>query len=224
MQKPASYARLFVVLISGCLPAAGQSSALSITNYRLVNQQTIQGTLNVTYRADIVNTGTALGAVTATATSPNASIIHLAPGEDTLQFLTVPANSQVTASGTFTVQLHNASPVNLSQLQWSFQTAGILLPANITLAPGDTVSFPAALGVAAPPGGVILTLASSDPSIASVWPSTIFVAEGLTTGRRSIPSITGYNAGSVTITASAPGYTTASAQVQVTSGGPPPRR
>jgi uncharacterized protein YjdB len=222
MQKPASRARLFAVLILGSSTAAGQSSALSITNYKLVSQQTIQGTLNVTYRADLVNTGTALGAVTAVVTSPEISGVHVAPGQNTLQFPPVPANGQVTASGTFTVQLLNASPANLSQLQWSFQAAGILLPANATVAPGDTVSFPAALGVAAPPGGVFITLASSNPTIASVSPSIIFVAEGLTTAPRAVPSITGYNDGSVTITASAPGYTTASAQVQVTSGGSTP--
>src|SRR5664280_633234 len=212
-----SWARLAALSILICSAAFGQGQGLSITNYQLVSAQTIQRTLNVTYRADLVNTGTALEAVTAIVTSLNPTV-HVAAGQETLQFAPVPANSQVTSSNTFTLQIDFNVPVDFSQLQWIFQTAGILLPANVTVTPGDTVNFPVTLGTAAPPGGVLITLASSNPTAATVSPSSFFVSQGMTS-QRGVTTVTGDHAGSATITASAPGYATATGQVLVSSGG-----
>ncbi len=212
-----SCSRQIVLLLLLCLAALGQGQSLSVTNYQLVTQQTIQRTVNVTYRADLVNSGAALGAVTATVTSLNSSI-QVAPGQDTLQFPSVPANSQVTSSNTFTLQV-SGTPVDFTQVQWTFQTGGILLPASVTVTPGGEVTIPVALGSPAPSGGVSITLASSNPSAATVWPVSIFVPEGSTTAVRGVTSVTGISPGSATITASAPGYGAASVQVQVTSGG-----
>lgn len=212
-----SCARQIMFLFLCCLAALGQGQSLSITNYQLVSQQTIQRTVNVTYRADLVNTGAALGTVAATVTSLNASI-QVAPGQGTLQFASVPANSQVTSSNTFTLQV-SSTPVDFTQLQWTFQSGGILLAASVTVTPGGEVTIPVALGSPAPSGGVSITLASSNPSVATVWPVNVFVPEGSTTAVRGVTSLTGVTDGSATITASAPGYGTASAQVQVSSGG-----
>ena len=216
---PASCARLIAFSILICSAAFGQGQGLSITNYQLVSAQTIQRILNVTYRADLVNTGTALQAVTAMVTSLNPSAIQVTPGQNVLQFASVPANSQVTGSNTFTLQIQGSLPVDFSQLQWAFQTEAILMPSNAAVTPGETVSFSVALGTAAPAGGVSITLASTNSSIANVSPSTLFVPEGATTASaRQTTTLTGYSAGSVTITASAPGYATVDSQVQVTSG------
>ncbi len=212
-----SFARLIIFLPLICLAALGQGQSLSITNYQLVSQQTIQRTVNITYRADLVNTGAALGAVAATVTSLNASI-QVVSGQDTLQFASVPANSQVTSTNTFTLQV-SSTPVDFTQLQWTFQTGGILLPASLTVTPGGEVTIPVVLGSPAPSGGVSITLASSNPAAATVWPVNIFVPQGSTTAVRGVTSVTGVGEGSATITASAPGYGTASVQVQVTSGG-----
>ena len=217
-QTLASAARLIAISILLCSGLFGQAQGLSITNYRVVSQQTVQRTLNVTYRADLVNTGTALQAVSVTVASLNTAAVQVVAGQDTLQFAPVPANSQVTSSNTFTLQIENTLPVDFSQLQWTFQTAAILLPANVTVAPGGTVNFPVALGTAAPSGGVFVTLTTSDPSTATVSPSTLFVSEGMTTALRAVTMVTGTNVGSATITASAPGYAKASGQVQVTLG------
>jgi trimeric autotransporter adhesin len=214
----ATCARLVALSVIICSAVSGQGQGLSITNYQVVSQQTLQRTLNVTYRADIVNTGAALQAVTATVASLNTSVVQVAAGQDALQFPSVPANSQVTSSNTFTIQV-DTLPVDFSQLQWTFNTAAILLPSNVTVTPGDTVEFPVALGAAAPAGGVFITLASSNPSIASVSPSTFFVSQGTTVAQRVTTIVNGNTTGSVTITASAPGYATGSGQVQVTSGG-----
>jgi uncharacterized protein YjdB len=212
-----SCARLISLSILICSAAFGQGQGLSITNYQLVSAQTIQRTLNVTYRADLVNTGTALEAVTAIVTSLNPTV-QVVARQDALQFASVPANSQVTSINTFTLQIDFNVPVDFSQLQWTFQTAGILLPANVTVTPGATVNFPVTLGTAAPPGGVLITLASSNPATATVSPSSFFVSQGMTSPR-GVTTVTGNNAGSATITASAPGYATANGQVLVTSGG-----
>jgi trimeric autotransporter adhesin len=211
------FARPIIFLPLICLPAPLQGQGLSIANYQLVSQQTIQRIVNVTFRADLVNTGAALGAAAATVTSLNPSI-QVAPGQDTLQFASVPANSQVTSSNTFTLQV-SSTPVDFTQLQWSFQTGGILLPASVTVTPGGEVTIPVALGSPAPSGGVFITLASSNPSAATVWPGSVFVPQGSTTAVRGVTSVTGGSAGSAAITASAPGYGTASVQVQVSSGG-----
>ena len=200
-----------------CSAALGQGQGLSIANYQFVSQQTIQRTVNVTYRADLVNSGAALGAVSATVTSLDPSIQPV-PGQDTLYFASVAANSELTSSNTFTVQVSSTS-VDLTQLQWTFVTGGILLPANITVAPGAGVTIPVALGSAAGPSGAFITLTSNNPSVATVYPASIFVPGGSTTAVRGVTSVTGVNAGSAAITASAPEYGTATVQVQVTSGG-----
>jgi len=217
--EPASCARLIAMLILVCSAAFGQAQGLSITNYQYVSQQTVQRMLTVTYRADLVNTGTAVQALSATVTSLNTSYVQVLAGQDTLQFPPVPANSQVTSINTFTLQIEGALPVDFSQLQWTLQTAALLLPANVTVTPGGSVSFPVALGSAAPAGGVFVTLTTSNPSVATVSPSIVFISPGTTAAARVGTMVTGIGVGSATITASAPGYATAGGQVQVALGG-----
>ena len=95
----------------------------SITNYQLVSQQSITPTKsNFTYRADLLNTGGAQGTVTATVTSVDPFSVRVVPGQDTLQFAPVPANSQTTSSNTFTIQVDQTVPFDFSKLQWTFQT------------------------------------------------------------------------------------------------------
>jgi hypothetical protein len=213
-----SCARLACLSILICPAVFGQSQGLSITNYQLVSNQTIQRTVNLTYRADLVNTGAALQTVTAVVTSLNPAI-QVAAGQDILQFAPVPANSQVTSSDTFTLQVNSNVSVDFSQLQWTFGTGGILVPATVTVAPGDTVNFPVKLGTPAPAGGVFVTLESSNTAVATVFPSIFFLGEGMTSPTRSVPTLSGISAGSATITASAPGYATANGQVLVTPSG-----
>src|SRR5260370_30478652 len=94
-----------------------------ITNYQVVSEQDITPTrANLSYRADLVNHGGALGSVTATVTGLDPFSIRVVPGADTLQFSAVPANSQVTSSNTFTIQVNPTVPVDFSKLQWAFQT------------------------------------------------------------------------------------------------------
>src|SRR5450759_1445133 len=103
--------------------AFGQASSLSITNYQFVSEQRASLTSSdVTYRADVKNTGVALASVTATLTSLDPFSVRTVPRQDTLHFAPVPANSQVTSSNTFTILVDRTVPFDFNKLQWAFQT------------------------------------------------------------------------------------------------------
>lgn len=96
----------------------------------------------------------------------------------------------------------------------------VVMPATMNVAPDATVTLSVALSTPAPPGGVTITLSSSNPSIASVWPPSMVIPMEMTTPPRLIPIVTGHLSGTTTITAAVPGYTTANMVVQAgTSGG-----
>jgi hypothetical protein len=80
------------------------------------------------------------------------------------------------------------------------------------MAPGQTVSFPVTLGTAAPSSGLFVTLTSSDPTKVTVT-STILIPGGATAPSIA-PKVSGVNAGSATITASAQGFAQVSQTVQ----------
>jgi hypothetical protein len=90
---------------------------LSIVNYELVTSHAA----TLTYRADLLNNGTAVDSVLATLTSDDPHL-HIISGEDALRFQPVPANSQVTSRNTFTVATDGAAPVDFSRLKWTLQT------------------------------------------------------------------------------------------------------
>jgi PKD domain len=106
---------------STCQPTG--PPGLTIVGYQFVSEQpAAAGKLFVTYSASLINTGGALDSVTATASSLNPYAIILAPGEGTLKFSPVPANSQVMSIDTFTILVDPTVPFDFSQLQWTFQT------------------------------------------------------------------------------------------------------
>lgn len=157
---PAAVAALAIITGS----AWGQPQALSIANYQLTGTQLITPTMSrFTYRADVVNTGGALGTVSATVTSVDPFSIRVIPGLDTLQFSNVPAGGQVTSSNTFTILANSAMVLDASKLQWSFQFSaptggGPVANAgpNQTLPPGSTVILNGS-GSTNPAGGGALT-------------------------------------------------------------------
>src|SRR5438552_3231659 len=98
------YVCLATVAALGFLAPSAAFGQLSLTNYQFVSQQFATTTKSdFTYRADVVNTGGPLGSVTATLTSADPFTVRTVPGQDTLQFAPVPANSHVTSSNTFTI-------------------------------------------------------------------------------------------------------------------------
>jgi trimeric autotransporter adhesin len=90
----------------------------------------------------------------------------------------------------------------------------IQLPSNVTIGPGQSAAFPVTLGTPAPTGGVTVTLSSSDSSKVAINPATVSIAAGDISPAVQ-PQVTGGNLGTATISASAPGYTGASAPVHV---------
>src|ERR1039457_5298082 len=109
-------------VVPGVLLAQG-GQTLSITNYQFVSSQQVTATMaNVTYQADVVNTGKPEAAVLATADTLNPGSFTMVLGQNTLTFAPVPANSQVTSSNTFTIRVNRTVPFDFANLQWTFQT------------------------------------------------------------------------------------------------------
>src|SRR5262249_34011542 len=115
----------------------------------------------------------------------------------------------ITASGAGLTQTANVTlTVNTSP------GSQIVLP-NAIVGVGQTVAFPFSLSTAAPAGGVVVALTSSDTSKLTIKPPNILIAAGATTPS-SAPQLTGVDFGSVTITAAAIGYNSATRSVPVT--------
>ncbi len=99
-----------------------------VIDYVLVGREPASGTRSyLTYRASVLNSGPTLGGLTATVTSPDPSRLEVVAGRDTVTFVPLPANSQVTSDDTFTVMADDLAPIDLSQLQW---TLGAKQPAR----------------------------------------------------------------------------------------------
>ena len=113
------------VLISFVMCGQMGAQNLSITNYQFVSQKPVSATKwDFTYRADLVNTGSALASVAATLTSLDTASFTVVAGQDTLNFAPVPANAQTTSSNTVVIRVDRTVPFDntFSKLQWSFKT------------------------------------------------------------------------------------------------------
>src|SRR5205823_4678858 len=77
----------------------------------------------------------------------------------------------------------------------------IIVPSGVTIAPGQQMPFQITLAQPAAPGGVFITIASSDTSKITVSPGAVFVSEGGTAARPV--QVTGISAGAASISASA---------------------
>jgi PKD domain-containing protein/K319-like protein len=167
-------------------------------------------TLNLSAPAPAAGLTVSLSSTTpAVATVP--ASVTFAPNANSV---TVPVNS--VTPGTTTIHasaLPNAPDTTAAVTVVSAGT--IVIPANLTVAPGQSVPFPVTLPLAAPAGGTTVTLTSSDTTKLTVTPATVLVAAGATSPITQ-PTITGVNFGTAAISAAAPGYTKASQQVQVT--------
>ncbi|MGA2600863.1 MAG: PKD domain-containing protein, partial [Bryobacteraceae bacterium] len=89
-------------------------------------------------------------------------------------------------------------------------------PSGLAVSLTQSVPFPITLSTPAPTGGVTVTLASSNTSTISISPSTVQIAANAVAPATQ-PQVTGVNLGSANITASAPGYTTATQSVSGTA-------
>jgi hypothetical protein len=90
----------------------------------------------------------------------------------------------------------------------------IALTPGVTVEPNQSVPFPITLASPAPPGGVIISLSSSNPEKATITPSGILIPAGAKTPAVP-PQVNGVDFGATTITASAFGFKTSTQQVRV---------
>ena len=170
-----------LVVLSAIAPltAFAQVQGLSVTNYQLVSEQRISRNESyLTYRADLVNTGPARSAITATVFSA-VPAVQTVPGQTNLHFAPVPANSQVTSNNTFTILVDRTIDFNFSSLQWSFVAPVANAGPNQTVSVGSTVTLngsassnPSGIGnldynwtfVARPVGSSVLLFAANSVS------------------------------------------------------------
>jgi hypothetical protein len=122
------------------------TSDLIITNYKLISSTPVSaaGESFQTYRADLLNLGPALSGATATATTLNPFSVRVMPGQDTLRFPAVPADGQITSTNTFTILVNSAFPLDLNNIQWTFNTT----PAGPVANPGPNQIVPVGTTVA----------------------------------------------------------------------------
>ena len=129
------YVCLWVAMLAA-VPAFGQSSDLTITNYRTVSEERrISATVvEYDYRVDVINRGEARNAVTATIAIPTAYVTVV---QGTTRFANIPANGVSTSLTTITLRVDRAFPFDLNTLTWSF--AAPLAP-TANAGPNQTVA------------------------------------------------------------------------------------
>ena len=103
-------------------PATCSSRALRTTSWSACNPPRT-GKSYATYRADLVNPGTALASARATLRSLDPFSIRAVPGQDYLSFGPAPNNGQVTSGNTFSIIVDPNVPVDFTKLEWTFETA-----------------------------------------------------------------------------------------------------
>uniref|UniRef100_Q01TD0 Ig family protein n=1 Tax=Solibacter usitatus (strain Ellin6076) TaxID=234267 RepID=Q01TD0_SOLUE len=127
--------------------------------------------------------------------------------------VTIPAGS---TTGTFTATgaATGTTTITATAPQYSSGSANltvgllgtIVLPANVTTAVGQSAQLMVSLASAAPVNGVTIDLQSSDPTVATITPSSVFIPFQATTPN-TLPVVNGIKPGSVTLTASSAGFT-----------------
>jgi subtilisin family serine protease len=122
--------------------------------------------------------------------------------------------------GTYSITVQGASG---SLMHQATVTLGILAPlaiqltTSVTVGVGAQTAMTVSLPAPAPAGGVLITMTSSNPSVAALSLLYILIPKGQTMS--TAPKVTGVSAGSATITASAASYMAGSALVQVAGTG-----
>jgi hypothetical protein len=185
--RPRSILGLAILL---SFAAVANSQQLSVTNYRVISEQVLTASYSrYTYSADLVNPGPALSQVTATVTT-NDALTRVLPGQDTLTFTNVPANSQVSSIGSFSIQAKNSVPFDFTKLQWTFVIGGQTVAAPVANAgPNQTAALGSLVTLngsgSTNPGGVgtltySWTFTSKPPGSAAVLNNALGVAATFT--------------------------------------------
>jgi hypothetical protein len=191
VQTQATSAQVSLGMIPNVAPAQMQSIALSLVTPAPAGGTTVTFTIANTNIATVTATSFIPAGQTTPAANPQVTGVLIGT-------TTVTANAPAYAPATIPVVVTVTAAFNPGTTYINLVTS-----TNSSL----TISAPA------PPGGIVFTLTSSNPAIATVQSSVTVVA-----GATSVPiSITGVSAGSVTITASSAGIAAATGTVVVDS-------
>ncbi len=212
--------------------AFGSATVTASAPGYLTATQTVQVSATLSFNPPSLSLGTS-GSQTVllglSAPAPAAITVALASGNTGVaavpSSVTIAAGASsapvtVTAKGTgsttisATTTTPGIGPGSLAVTVASF--GGIILPSSESVGLGQSFSFPVTLSSPAPQNGITVTLASTDPTKATISPATVFIAAGQTQPA-SQPVLTGVSPGSAAITASAPGFISASSTVQTTA-------
>ena len=138
VSSAAATAVALTLLAPGFVPAQVR---FSITNYQFVSDERVTRTQwYITYRADLLNNGPAIGGVSATVTSLVTSV-QVVPGQGTLHFASVPAYGRATSVDTFTMLVDRSVPFDFANLAWSFQNPVANAGPDQTATIGSTVNL-----------------------------------------------------------------------------------
>ena len=154
--RKSSYAIAVFAIAAATVPstfAQIDSAKLTITGYQLLSEERLTRTQSYfSYRADIVNTGPALPAITATVTPLGSSGVQVVSGKGNLHFTNVATNAEVTSDNAFTILVDRTLPFSFNSLQWSFNSPVANAGPNQTAAVGAAVNLDASRS--SNPGGI----------------------------------------------------------------------
>jgi len=150
-----------------------------------------------------------VGGKTITLISSNLSVATV-PSSVTVPNGSTSVNVPVTsvAPGSASITAVTAGLPNASAIVTVTAGAAIGMPVGLTIPLGGGAPFPITLGSPAPPGGVFVALSTADPVRAKILPASVYIAGGATTPATQ-PVVQTFNVGLNSVTASAPGYGTA---------------
>ncbi len=211
--------------------AIGSSSVLATASGYLAGTGTINvGTASISLSLPAgVGVGHSIsGTVTLSAPAPGSDTVVTLQSSSDATATVIPTTVTIAAgktSGTFTLTGVAAGSVTLtaSSPGYTNGTAAVLvstlgaigLAPNVTVAPGQSAPIAVTLSAPAPAGGETITLSSSDTTRVTVT-NSVSIAAGATTPAVQ-PQVMGVAFGSATITATGPGYVTATQTVQVSA-------
>src|SRR6185295_12454603 len=127
-----------LLLLWATLPVFTQSQ--TINNYVLVSQRAISLTVfEYTYRASLVNGGTALTGATATVASLSTATTIV---DNSLTFGPVAAGGTVVSSDTFSFRQNRTVPFSFANLQWTITPAAANQPPMVSAGSDQAITLP----------------------------------------------------------------------------------
>ena len=147
-----------------------------------------------------------VGGVTVNFSSSNAGAISISPASVSLNAGDTTGAFTYTAVGSGTATLRASATGYLDGTVSETTSANYVSLATLpTFTLGQTQPLTLTLSTPAPSGGLTVSLASSNPAVASITPATVVFAAGATTSTTA-PSVSAKTYGTAQLTATAPGY------------------